>query len=91
MATRPADVVDPFDRFVGRLLDVIEVLHLVHRPGRPALLGATAVRHQHLDRVVQLPHRSKTVDKPADLIVGVIQERCKRLLQSSGETLLVVR
>ena len=52
VAARPAYVVDPLDCFVGRLLDALEVLHLVHRAGRPSLLGGAVVGQEHQNRVV---------------------------------------
>ncbi len=91
MAVGPTDVVDPFDCVVRRLLYAVEVLHLVHRPGRTSLLGGAVVGQEHQDRVVQLPHGSEPIHEPADLVVRVIQERRERLLQPGGQTLLIVR
>ena len=62
----------------------------MHRAGRTSLLGGAVVGQEHQNSVVQFPHGPKPIDEPADLVVGVIQERGERLLKPARETLLVL-
>ena len=54
VAVRATDVVDPSDRFVGRLEDAVEELHLVHHAERAALLRRAVVGEDDQHRVVEL-------------------------------------
>ena len=87
---RAADVVDLVDRLVGRLEDAVEELHLVHHAERATLLRGPVVGQHDEHRVVELTEVAQTVDEPADLVVGVIEEGRKRLLQATRQPLLVL-
>ncbi len=90
VAVGTTDVVDPVDRLVGGLEDAVEELHLVHDAERAALLGRAVVGEHDEDRVVELTHRAQAVDQPADLVVGVVEERGEGLLEAGGQLLLVL-
>ncbi len=90
VAVRATDVVDPLHRFVRRLEDAVEELHLVHHPVRPALLRGAVVGQDHHDRVVEPAEVAQSVDEPADLVVGVVEERGERLLEAARQPLLGV-
>ena len=91
VAVRAADVVDPLDGLVGRLEDPVEELHLVHHAERPALLATRRCRRARATRCCRARPRSrKPVDEPADLVVGVVEERGERLLQAARQPLLVL-
>ena len=85
-----ADVIEAVHDVVWVVDDAVEVLHLVHDPERPALLGGAVVGQHDQDRVVELAHLAQPVDEPADLIVGVVQERGEGFLQAAGEAAMAV-
>ncbi len=87
---RAADVVDLVDHRVAVFEDAVEELHLVHHTERTALLRRAVVGQHDEDGVVELAHAAQPVDQPADLVVGVIEERGERLLESGGDLLLVL-
>ncbi len=91
VAVRAADVVDALDGLVGRLEDPVEELHLVHDPERTALLRCAVVRQHDEHGVVELSEPSQSVDEATDLIVGVVEERGEGLLESTRQSLLVLR
>ena len=90
MAVGATDVVEPLDRFVRRLDDHVEVLHLVHDAERTTLLAGPVVGQQKNQRVVELTELLEVVDEPADLGIGVLEERGERLLQACGQATLVL-
>src|SRR6056300_602964 len=87
---RPANVVDPFDCLIGCFQNPIEELHFVHHPERTTFLRGTVVCKQHKNGVVELAEIAQAINKPPDLVIGVIEKRRERLLQSACETTLVV-
>ena len=90
MAVGSTDLIEAFHRGVHIFGDEVEVLHLVHDPGGAALLGGAVVGHHDEDGVVEQVTLPQPFDQASDLIVGVVQERSKRLLEAGGEPSLVV-
>ena len=85
MALGSAHVVEPLDGFVEVLLDALEELHLVEDAASAALLGSAVVRHDDDDGVVGRADLVEEVDEPANLRIGVLEERGEGFLEPRRE------
>ena len=90
VAVGAADVVETLHGGVDVFGEEVEVLHLVHDAGVPALLGCAVVGHHHEDGVVEQAALAQALYQATDLVVGVVEEGGERLLQPRGEPTLVV-
>ena len=90
MRVGAADLVDTRNRFIRRLDEEVEELHLVQHAEGAALLARSVVGQQHDHRVVGDSEGLERVHESADLIVGVVEECGVGLLEAAGQTTLVV-
>src|SRR5262245_44591075 len=86
-----ADVADPAFDFLERFGDAVEIFERVDHAKRAAFLAGAVVGHQQDERVVQLTDIGEDGDQPSDLLVSMIEERCKCFLQLESKPLLRVR
>ncbi len=90
VAVRAADVVELVDHRVAVFEDAVEELHLVHHTEGAALLRGAVVCEDHEHGVVEFAHVTQAVDQSTDLVVGVIEERGERFLESRTDLLLIL-
>ncbi len=90
MAVGSADQVQPFHGLVHIFAQAVEVAHLVEHTGRAAFLAGTVVRHGDEDGVVQLAQALQRIDVAAQMVIGVVDEGGKGLLQARSEFAFVV-
>ena len=74
-----ADLVDPREALLERLLRVVEELRLVRRARRPALGARAVVGDDHDEGVVELAELAQEVEQTAQVMVGVGEEAGEHL------------
>ena len=62
----------------------LKYLNVSMTPIGPPSCDGAVVRHQKDERIVEFAHVGQELDQPADLHVGVIEERRERLLQAQA-------
>ena len=85
-----ANIVEPLDRFADVLLETVVETVVIKLSRRLTLPARAVVAEQDEDRIVEPGALVEEVDQPPDLLVGVFEERRKRLLQPGRESPLVI-
>ena len=85
MAPGAADLVRPGLDGVHVLGHQIEIFEFIHDPGRSAFLAGAIIGKQEKDGIVEVANILQKGQQAADVIVGMIQETGKGLLESQGK------
>ena len=85
---RAADIIKARHRLLDGGRHAVVVAHRVDHTHRAAFLAGTVVRHHQEHGVVELTDRLQERRDPADVVIGVIKEAGKGLLQAQRERLL---